>query len=58
MVLFDAEANADMQRAPQGVHDFLRAYYHHKSADWKANQPYPLQGWTRRANWPNCRPIT
>src|SRR5258705_13950424 len=40
------EANADMHRAPQGVHDFLRAYYHHKSADWKANKPYPLQGWT------------
>jgi len=40
------QANADMQRAPQGVHDFLRAYYHHKSADWKANQPYPLQGWS------------
>ena len=40
------EANADMYRAPQGVHDFLRAYYHHKSADWKANAPYPLQGWT------------
>ncbi|QWG12818.1 alpha/beta hydrolase [Bradyrhizobium sediminis] len=40
------EANADMHHAPQGVHDFLRAYYHHKSADWKANAPYPLQGWT------------
>lgn len=40
------EANADMQRAPQGVHDFLRGYYHHKSADWTANQPYPLQSWT------------
>ncbi len=40
------EANADMHRAPQGVHDFLRAYYHHKSADWKANAPYPLRGWT------------
>jgi pimeloyl-ACP methyl ester carboxylesterase len=39
-------ANADMHRAPQGMHDFLRAYYHHKSADWKANAPYPLQGWT------------
>src|SRR3977135_2452078 len=33
-------ANADMHRAPQGVHDFLRAYYHHKSADWKDNKPY------------------
>ena len=40
------EANADMQRAPQGVHDFLRGYYHHKSADWKGNQPYPLQSWS------------
>jgi pimeloyl-ACP methyl ester carboxylesterase len=40
------EANADMQHAPQGVHDFLRGYYHHKSADWKANKPYPLQSWT------------
>ena len=40
------EANADMQRARQGVHDFLRAYYHHKSADWKSNTPYPLKSWT------------
>jgi pimeloyl-ACP methyl ester carboxylesterase len=40
------EANADMHRARQGVHDFLRGYYHHKSADWKANQPYPLQSWS------------
>ena len=40
------EANADMHRAPQGVHDFLRGYYHHKSADWKGNQPYPLQSWS------------
>ena len=40
------EANADMHRAPQGVHDFLRAYYHHKSADWKANKPHRLTGWT------------
>jgi pimeloyl-ACP methyl ester carboxylesterase len=39
-------ANADMHRAPQGVHDFLRGYYHHKSADWKANTPYPLTAWT------------
>ena len=40
------EANANMQHAPQGVHDFLRAYYHHKSADWKPNQPYPLKQWS------------
>src|SRR5215468_5664100 len=40
------EANADMHKAPQGVHDFMRAYYHHKSADWKANTPYPLKSWS------------
>jgi len=40
------EANDDMWRAPQGVHDFLRAYYHHKSADWKDNRPYPLKSWS------------
>jgi pimeloyl-ACP methyl ester carboxylesterase len=40
------EANADMHRAPQGVHGFLRAYYHHKSADWKANAPYPQKSWS------------
>jgi pimeloyl-ACP methyl ester carboxylesterase len=39
-------ANDDMHRAPQGVHDLLRAYYHHKSADWKDNKPYPLQSWS------------
>lgn len=40
------EANADMHHAPQGVHDFLRAYYHHKSADWKDNAPYKLKSWS------------
>ena len=40
------EANENMWRAPQGVHDFLRAYYHHKSADWARNRPYRLAGWT------------
>jgi len=39
-------ANENMQHAPQGVHDFLRAYYHHKSADWAENKPFPLKGWT------------
>ena len=28
------EANADMRHCPQGVHAFLRAYFHYKSADW------------------------
>lgn len=39
-------ANADMHAPPQGLHDFLRAYYHHKSADWPDNKPHPLTGWT------------
>lgn len=39
------EANGNMVHCPQGLHDFLRAYYHHKSADWPDNQPYPLNGW-------------
>jgi pimeloyl-ACP methyl ester carboxylesterase len=42
------KANADMAHAPQGVHDFLRAYYHHKSADWPGNTPRPLQSWSAR----------
>ncbi len=39
------QANADLWHCPQGVHDFLRAYYHHKSADWRQNRPFKLQGW-------------
>jgi len=34
-----------MLGAPQGLHAFLRAYYHVKSADWPANRPYPLAAW-------------
>src|SRR5258706_736473 len=37
-------ADADMRHAPQGIADFLRAYYHHKSADWQANRPFKLGG--------------
>jgi pimeloyl-ACP methyl ester carboxylesterase len=36
------EANENMWRAREGVHAFLRAYYHMKSADWTANTPHPL----------------
>ena len=43
------QANADMWQAPQGLHAFLRAYYHVKSADWLPNQPHPLAGWTPQA---------
>jgi pimeloyl-ACP methyl ester carboxylesterase len=37
------EADSDMRHAPQGLHNFLRAYYHAKSADCKDNNPYPLK---------------
>ena len=30
-------AGDNMRNYPRGVHDFLRAYYHFKSADWKQN---------------------
>jgi pimeloyl-ACP methyl ester carboxylesterase len=40
------QANADMVHAPQGLHDFLRGYYHHKSADWANNKPFPLTAWS------------
>ena len=40
------EAEAEMLGAPQGLHAFLRAYYHMKSADWAENDPRPLAGWT------------
>ena len=39
-------ANDDLWRAPQGVHDFLRAYYHMKSGDWSGNRPEPLREWS------------
>ena len=39
-------ANDDMSNCPQGIHDFLRAYYHFKSADWKGNRPFPLTSWS------------
>jgi len=38
-------ADADMRRCSQGVHAFLRAYYHVKSADWAENRPFPLRSW-------------
>ena len=40
------QANAEMQDCPQGVHAFLRAYFHHKSADWAGNRPFRLAAWS------------
>jgi pimeloyl-ACP methyl ester carboxylesterase len=39
------EADANMRHCAQGIHAFLRAYYHVKSADWQDNHPFPLQAW-------------
>jgi pimeloyl-ACP methyl ester carboxylesterase len=39
-------ANDDMLHAPQGLHDFFRAYYFYKSADYKGNKPHPLKART------------
>jgi pimeloyl-ACP methyl ester carboxylesterase len=43
------QANAELMRAPQGLHDFLRGYYHYKSGDWTQNNPHPIAGWTAEA---------
>lgn len=40
------QANNDMWKCPQGVHAFLRAYYHVKSADWRGNTPHRLASWS------------
>ena len=58
VVLLDARRpTPTCAHCPQGVHAFLRAYYHYKSADWKQNRPLPLKPGPPR-NWPSCRPIT
>ncbi len=51
------EADANMRQYPQGLHAFLRAYYHVKSADWPHNTPFPYRHGTQ-TNWPKCRPTT
>ncbi len=38
-------ADTDMRDCPQGIHAFLRAYFHVKSADWRLNTPHPLKSW-------------
>ena len=49
-------ANENMWHASQGVHDFMRGYYHFKSADWEGNKPYRLAARTAEewAKMPNC----
>jgi len=40
------QADENMRNCPQGIHDFLRAYYHFKSADYKQNKPFRLESWS------------
>jgi len=40
------DADRNMRHPPQGVHAFLRAYYHQKSADWPGNNIHPLKSWS------------
>lgn len=39
------DANDDMLGAAEGLHSFLRGYFHYKSADWPGNDPYRLEDW-------------
>ncbi len=36
------EANENMWHPAQGLHAFIRGYYHYKSADWTDNKPFRL----------------
>jgi pimeloyl-ACP methyl ester carboxylesterase len=38
-------ADRDMCECPQGISDFLRGYFHAKSADWPGDDPHPLAAW-------------
>lgn len=44
-ILYNAgrATNDDMMNCPEGLHAFLRAYFHSKSGDWSGNNPVPLQ---------------
>jgi hypothetical protein len=51
------EANADMHRAPQGVHDFLRAYLPPQERGLESQHALPAQSWSA-AKSQSCRPTT
>lgn len=40
-----APAAMEMNNPNEELHKFLRGYFHLKSADWKGNDPKPLQAW-------------
>ena len=46
MYFASEQANGEIMNAPQGIHDFMRAYNHAKSGDLVANKPHPLQAKT------------
>lgn len=37
------DANRDLTHPPQGLHAFLRTFFHVKSGDWSGNAPHPLK---------------
>ncbi|KAL0932290.1 putative epoxide hydrolase [Colletotrichum truncatum] len=45
-----ADAAADEWTNPKGqpLHEFLRGYFHLKSADYVLNKPHPLKSWTAK----------
>ncbi|KAJ8113789.1 hypothetical protein ONZ43_g5072 [Nemania bipapillata] len=44
-----AEAAPEWDHPPQGLHKFLRGYFHLKSANWAKNDPRPLTEWSGEA---------
>ncbi|KAK2624799.1 hypothetical protein QTJ16_005992 [Diplocarpon rosae] len=40
------QAAPDLSHPPENLHDFLRGYFHLKSASWSGNTPFPLSSWT------------
>jgi pimeloyl-ACP methyl ester carboxylesterase len=40
------DANHDLSHPSQGLHRFLRTFFHVKSADWSGNKPHPLKALT------------
>ena len=39
-------AAQEMDHPKEDLHEFLRGYFHLKSADWKGNHPSPLESWS------------
>ncbi|KAI9732950.1 MAG: hypothetical protein M1818_007383 [Claussenomyces sp. TS43310] len=43
-----APANAEMTEPKAQLAEFLRGYFHLKSADWEGNKPVPLKEWSAK----------